>query len=116
MTIWPFAGFFPPIAAQPSLNTVQAGSGVAVKFSLGGFYGLDVIETGSPSSVQVNCTTRAPIGSPSSTASADGLQYDPAVGQYVYVWKTEKAWSRTCRELRMELIDGTTHRATFSFK
>jgi hypothetical protein len=31
------------------------------------------------------------------------------------VWKTQKAWSGTCRELLVTLADGTTHSATFVF-
>jgi len=35
---------------------------------------------------------------------------------YVYVWKTDKSWARTCRQLVVKLDDGTSHRANFSFK
>jgi hypothetical protein len=33
----------------------------------------------------------------------------------MFVWKTDKAWSGTCRTLRVSLNDGTTHTATFNF-
>ena len=39
-----------------------------------------------------------------------------ADGQYVYVWKTDKAWSGTCRQLVVKLSDNTEHRANFRFK
>jgi hypothetical protein len=32
------------------------------------------------------------------------------------VWKTEKAWKGTCRELNMKLADGTDHPVNFQFK
>ena len=116
VTIWPFDGFFHPVANPPALNTVQRGVSVPVKFALGGFYGLDVLESGYPVSRQVDCTTGAALGPATPTASVDGLQYDPVTGQYVYVWRTDRAWGGQCRELTVGLIDGTFHRATFRFK
>jgi extracellular elastinolytic metalloproteinase len=32
------------------------------------------------------------------------------------VWKTNKAWAGTCRQLIVTLVDGTSHRADFKFK
>ena len=43
------------------------------------------------------------------------LSYDPAVDQYVYVWKSDKAWAGTCRRLDVTLKDGTQHIANFRF-
>ena len=31
------------------------------------------------------------------------------------MWKTDKAWAGTCRELTITLNDGTTHTAQFKF-
>jgi hypothetical protein len=33
----------------------------------------------------------------------------------VYVWKTEKSWAGSCRQLNVRLIDGTEHKANFRF-
>jgi len=33
----------------------------------------------------------------------------------VYVWKTNKAWAGTCRQLDVQLSDGTDHLADFEF-
>jgi hypothetical protein len=114
---WPFTGFFPPVA-NSGFNSANAGSAVPVKFSLGGDRGLGILADGYPVSVQVNCTTGAPIGSPAPTSSAGGtgLTYDPTANQYSYVWKTDKSWSGTCRELQVLLVDGTLHTARFRFK
>jgi hypothetical protein len=113
VTTWPFGGFGPPVAAFPTVNSAKAGSAVPVKFRLGGFYGLDVIAAGFPISIKVNCTTFAPLEMGVPTTSGDGLQF--ANGQYSYVWKTDKAWGGTCRDLVVHLIDGTTHRARYKF-
>ena len=109
---WPFTGFFSPIG--PGTNSAKAGSSVPVKFSLGGDRGLAILADGYPASVQVDCTTGAPIGSPEPTASDDGLTF--ANGQYSYVWKTSKSWGGTCRQLQVLLVDGTLHTALFKFK
>jgi hypothetical protein len=114
---WPFTGFFPPIS-NSGLNSANAGSAVPIKFSLGGDRGLGIFAAGYPVSVQINCTTGAPIGPPvpTSPAGGSGLQYDPVSNQYTYVWKTQAAWSGTCRELQVLLVDGTMHTARFKLK
>ena len=50
------------------------------------------------------------------TAGSSSLSYDPDSDQYTYVWKTEKSWSDTCRELVVKLTDGSVHTALFNFK
>jgi hypothetical protein len=45
-----------------------------------------------------------------------GLQYDPAISTYTYVWKTQESWAGTCRQLIGRLTDGTDHVANFQFK
>ena len=51
-----------------------------------------------------------------STAGSSGLTYDAGLDQYTYVWKTDKAWTSTCRMLVLTLNDGTQYRAMFQFK
>jgi Glycine rich protein len=116
--IYAWAGFFQPIDNLPTLNSVKAGSGVPVKFSLGGDQGLSIFAAGYPKSQTVACTSGAPTDDVEQTvsASASSLQYDAATGQYSYVWKTEKSWAGTCRQLIVRLIDGTEHTAGFTFK
>ncbi len=42
--------------------------------------------------------------------------YDPDSDRYTYVWKTNKAWNGTCRQLVLKLDDGSIHRAKFKFR
>lgn len=49
------------------------------------------------------------------TAGASALQDDAAADQYIYIWKTEKAWAGTSRQFVIKLKDGTDHKANFSF-
>jgi probable HAF family extracellular repeat protein len=111
-----FSGFFQPVDNAPILNRVKAGSAVPVKFGLGGDQGLDVFASGSPGSKQINCGTGAGTDDieQTTTAGASSLTYDPSTGRYTYVWKTEKAWTGTCRQLMLSLKDGTVQVALFT--
>jgi hypothetical protein len=113
-----FAGFFPPVANLPTLNVVQAGRAIPVKFSLSGNKGLGIFAAGSPSSGPIACNSSDPATLLEDTVTAGGssLGYDPATDQYIYVWKTEQGWAGTCRQLVVQLNDGSIHRANFKFK
>jgi hypothetical protein len=113
--IQPFAwsGFFSPVGEW---NTVHAGQAVPIKFSLGGNRGLDIFAAGSPSSTQVPCEGFAPgVYEPTVNPGNSSLTYDPVADRYTYVWKTQKAWTNTCRQLLVTLADGTSHTAIFAF-
>jgi hypothetical protein len=114
---YPFSGFFQPVDNPPTVNTVKAGSAIPIKFSLGGDRGLAIFAPGSPTSRPVSCSTSAPVDSieQTTTAGTSSLSYDPITQQYTYVWKTDKAWAKTCRVFTFTLTDGTTHTANFSF-
>lgn len=112
-----FTGFFAPVDNAPVVNSVKAGQSIPVKFALDGDQGLGVFVGGGPTSQQTQCTSGAPLDVVSETVAAgsSGLVYDSATGQYVYVWKTEKAWAGTCRQLSLNFNDGSTRRANFLF-
>ena len=113
-----FTGFFSPIDNPPTVNEIKAGQAAPVKFSLGGNQGLNIFAAGSPSSVQVNCNTSAPIDAveETETAGSSFLTYDATTDRYKYVWKTENSWKNTCRQLTVTLRDGTVHIALFKIK
>jgi hypothetical protein len=117
--VFGFDGFFQPID-NLLLNSVKAGSGIPVKFSLGGNMGLDIFfEDKAPWSIKVNCDSYDDYGEDpieTVTSGGSGLTYDAAADQYVYVWKTEKGWAGTCRQLVVKLADGSLHAANFKFK
>jgi hypothetical protein len=99
------------------LNAVKAGSAIPIKFSLSGDKGLNIFAS-NPHSVSVNCSTSDPGVDVTETVNAGGssLSYDAATDQYIYVWKTEKSWKDSCRQLVVTLNDGTVHVANFKFK
>ena len=113
-----FTGFFPPVDNAPAFNTAKAGNSVPVKFSLNGFQGLDIFFNGYPASRQISCTTGESLGNyeQAETAGDSSLSYDAVTDQYNHVWKTEKAWAGTCRQLTVILKDGSIHTANFTFK
>ena len=115
--VFDFRGFFRPVDNAPTLNVVKAGSGIPVKFSLSGDQGLDVFAAGHPVSYGVDCNTSAPLDTVEQTVTAGGssLSYDVLADQYVYVWKSDKAWAGTCRRLDVTLTDGTRHVVHFKF-
>jgi hypothetical protein len=112
-----FAGFFAPIDNGGVLNVVRAGSTIPVRFSLAGDQGLAILAEGSPSSRPIACNSAAPQDLVEETTSAGSstLSYDAANDQYRYAWQTSKAWNGTCRELTVQLIDGNSYTALFSF-
>jgi len=65
----------------------------------------------------IPCNSTDPVVdiTPSDTAGNSTLTYDASSDAYQYVWKTDAAWAGTCRQLVIELNDGTDHRANFKF-
>ncbi len=116
-----FNGFFQPVDNLPDLNKVKAGQGIPVKFNLSGDQGLSIFEEYYPKSIKINCNSSEDIDTIETTLAAghSSLSYDPTVnapiGQYTYVWKTDKSWAHTCRRLDVKLIDGETYSANFQF-
>ena len=108
-----FTGFTPPVENPPALNQSNAIATIPVKFSLGGFYGSDILADGYPQSVQINCTTLDPIAGTQSPTNG-GLGFE--AGSYKYLWKTDKRMAGTCRQFILKLVDGTTHVANFKFR
>jgi hypothetical protein len=115
--VYDFKGFFSPVDNLPVFNQVKAGSAVPVKFSLSGNQGPNIFAEGYPRVHQLSCDTQAPIDDIEQTVSAasSSLSYDATADRYNYVWKTDKAWANSCRQLVLKLNDGTEHRADFRF-
>jgi hypothetical protein len=117
IVIYNFDGFFPPVDNPPTFNMVKAGQAIPVKFSLNGDQGLNIFATGYPKSQSITCDSTAPVDGIEVTVTAgnSSLSYDPVTDTYTYVWKTDKSWANTCRQLVVKLNDDTFHRANFKF-
>ncbi|WP_309227123.1 M36 family metallopeptidase [Micromonospora thermarum] len=118
-------GDFTGRAAQPALNTVDAGDAIPMRFDLGTNRGLDILASNSPYSRLVDCDTLKTVNpdggvTPRPTPVAAQTPGDAqlavnANGQYLYPWKTDPAWAGTCREFVLTLDNGFQHRAYFRF-
>ncbi len=113
-----FRGFFQPVDNAPTVNVVAAGRAIPVKFSLTGNQGVNIFATGYPVSRVVNCDGSASVDpiEETVTAGSSSLTYDAGSDTYTYVWKTDKAWAGSCRQLTVRLNDSTDHLALFRFK
>jgi extracellular elastinolytic metalloproteinase len=121
-------GFQSPVV-QPygSLNEVDAGDAVPLRFTADGYRRLDVLkDSGSPYSRKVDCTTLqvpsedpafiTPRERPLATETPGGSKLTvSANGVFTYPWKTLEEWAGTCRELVLTRDDGRQHRAFFRF-
>jgi hypothetical protein len=110
-----WTGFFRPVDNPDTLNSVKAGSAIPVKFSLAGNQGLNIFAANFPVSQKITCDTSDPVDAIEETVTAGGssLSYDSSLDQYNYVWKTDKSWAGTCRQLTVKTADGTPHVAIF---
>ena len=120
--LYDFDGFYAPVNNKDAqgnyvLNAAKAGSAIPVKFSLGADHGLDVFEAGYPKSQAIECNSNAEVDGVEETVTAgsSSLSYAAGSDTYNYVWKTEKAWMDSCRQLVVKFDDGTTARANFMF-
>ncbi len=114
--IYNWAGFFKPVD-NGQVNKVCAGRAIPVKFSLDGDQGLDILASGYPRSYLCDCAGESSDAIEETvTAGKSSLRFKAGAGQYVYVWKTVRAWSDSCRVFEIVLADGTRHQASFEFK
>jgi len=114
--LYDFTGFFSPISNTPTLNSVNAGKAIPIKFSLSGDKGLNIFAAGNPYTVSLNCNSSDPGVDVVETVNAGGSSLSFGGGQYIYTWKTENTWAGTCRQLVVTLNDGTVHVANFKFR
>jgi len=92
---------------------------VPVKFNLDSYDGMDILEAGFPESQQIDCDSLDPVDIVVGTVTAGPkwLSYDESnIEEYTYIWKTEKSWAGSCRQLILKLNDGTEHLAYFEFR
>jgi uncharacterized cupin superfamily protein len=111
-----FTGFFAPVDNNDICNGVKAGSAIPIKFSLHGYQGMNIFAAGYPKVTAGTCAG-VPLDTVEETVTAGGssLNYDSTSDQYIYVWKTDKAWAGKAMRFTIVFADGTTRYARFSF-
>ena len=111
-----FRGFRRPVEDFPAINRWIAGEAVPVRFSLGGYRGMDVLAPGYPQVAEVECGAgeEPTSGRPArSVWWQKGLRYKHR--SYIFMWRTDRDWTRGCRQFLIQLKDGSIHRAEFKF-
>jgi hypothetical protein len=111
-----FRGFRRPVEDFPAINRWIAGEPVPVRFSLGGYEGMDVLAPGYPQVAEVECGAgeEPTSGRPArSVWWQKGLRYKHR--NYIFMWRTDRDWTRGCRQFLLQLKDGSIHRAEFKF-
>jgi pimeloyl-ACP methyl ester carboxylesterase len=116
-----FSGFANPVVAMPMRNVVNAGRTVPVKYVLRDANGALIADESSVAalaSVAVACegTAASVLAEDTTAAGSTQVRWDAAAQQFVYNWKTNRAWAGTCRVLELTLNDGTRQAAMFHFR
>jgi hypothetical protein len=112
VVVYSFVGFESPVDASGTITDARAGDGIALKFSLTGDQGLNVIpkRTWQPAS----CADWTPTGG---AAPADGkLSYNSSTDRYKDVISTSSSWKGTCRILRLDFADSISREVHLRFK
>jgi hypothetical protein len=113
-----FEGFLRPVRNRPNVNLWRAGGLVPIRFELGGDQGLEVIEDGWPQVAQVECGSGAEPAHGEQARHprwSRELVYRNRSARYMFLWRTERGWAGSCRQLMLKLADGTVKRADFEF-
>lgn len=114
-----FGGFLAPLDADANtVNTANAGRVIPIKFSLGGFRGMDIFANGFPLVQAMDCETNvAGATVVAQTPGNAGLNYDAATDTYVFLWRTDARWRNSCQDVVIKFADGeSSARARFSFQ
>jgi hypothetical protein len=113
-----FQGFKTPVDNPPVINVTKAGSTIPIKWSLidrNGQFISDLNVVTSVSSERIPCASAVTdVIEETVTPALTPLTY--ANNQFVYTWKTDKAWAGTCRRVFVALLDGTARYADFQLK
>lgn len=111
-----FGGF-----QTPTSGSRKAGSALPIRFTLFSdgepLVDSDLNVIRALSSRETSCETGAPIGAATpAKLIGSGLHFDIDTNSYGIEWKTDSAWKGTCRELILQLIDGSEHALEVRFK
>jgi hypothetical protein len=117
--VYDFDGFLAPLENLPRVNRWKAGVPVPVRFSLGAYRGAAPVAAGYPKIAPVACGTGA---EPPGLEKARGMWKKSSAHQsrrgrsaYTFMWRTEKRWTGSCRQLVLKLDDGSLHRVEVQF-
>ena len=113
--VYDFDGFFWPVKNLPGVTRWKAGVPVPVRFSLNGFRGARPEADGYPRSVRCGGGDMELVARAAQGKKKSAFEYDKRSDKYTMLWKTDKRWAGSCRDLVLKLDDGSVHTARFEF-
>ena len=118
LAIPPLEGFSAPIDNLPTVNSAKAGQTIPVKWRITTYQGVGVAAPASFVSVtssSTTCSLSSPFDAVEEYAGNSGLQYK-GDGWWQFNWTTPKTYAGLCRDMQLNLADGTHRAARFTFK
>ena len=107
-----FGGFSAPVANAPTINTVEAGHIVPLKFTLSGAASGLMMD-----SQPVDCSTLLPTGeAPSALDASGGTGVKQKDTSYHFNWQTDASWGGSCRRVTLRIASATDAIAYFWFE
>jgi hypothetical protein len=93
----------------------RAGKPLRVRFSLNGAHGRDAVQSIDVAEVECGAGEQPAAGEPARIVKGLDVRYRPLLDAYVFLWRTERAWAGSCRQLILGLDDGSVRRGDFRF-
>jgi sugar lactone lactonase YvrE len=110
--VYDFSGFDAPVDSNHVVDNAKAGDAIALKFSLSGNQGLNIISKRTWQSA--SCADWTPTAT---AVPADGkLSYSSSTDRYRDIVGTSSSWKGTCRILRLDFADSTSQEVHVRFK
>jgi Tol biopolymer transport system component len=114
--VWfPWLGWEPPLRGDRP-NAAQAGRTIPVRFAVGGAGNANVIASVRVAPVACAGSATVAAGDPSLKAADWSVPGNHGGGDSMLLWRTTKAFGGSCRQLQVQLTDGSVHRLTFNFR
>jgi alpha-tubulin suppressor-like RCC1 family protein len=116
--IYGFVGFTTPVDNAPTVNVANAGQAVPFKWKLVDASGTPVINLASVtiSAFAMSCSSGAVADAVEQYAAGASALQNLGGGYYQYNWKSPKTYQSSCKQLVLDLGDGSTRLALFHFK
>jgi len=112
---FPWLGWQPPLSGDRP-NAAQAGRTIPIGFGVAGAGHANVIASVAVAPVACGGSSAVAAGDPSATAADWSVPGNHGGGDSMLLWRTSKAFGGSCRQLLVQLSDGSVHRLTFSFR
>ncbi|KAG2487217.1 hypothetical protein HYH03_014191 [Edaphochlamys debaryana] len=102
-----FGGFRPPVENPAQVNLVSTQQNLPLKWSMGGYWGMNIFAPGYPRLVAVNCGTFAdpdvPTDVPTDATVTNALKYDTTEGRYMLGYSLKgRTVINTCYQLQLQ--------------